>query len=68
MVEKMDFSVTSRQLTLLYRLFNLGLDLINGVIKHEVRETDDSGLEGAPRGEAESEENEDGISLGGCNI
>ena len=42
MTQKMDFSVTNRQLVLLHRLYSLFLQLVNGEMQSEVGPTDSS--------------------------
>ena len=64
MMQKMDFSVTSRQMTLLHRLLSLFLDFIRGDIKHEPGE----GLEVSSPSQSSpahgAEDTEDGLTLG----
>ena len=65
MIQKMDFSVTNRQLVLLYRLYGLFMQLLNGEIQRDAGQGDNT-EQAEQEGEQQQthEEGEDAISLG----
>ena len=64
MMQKMDFSVTSRQMALLHRLLTLFLDFIRGDMRHEPGEGLEisNPLQSSP--DHATEESEDSLTLG----
>lgn len=68
MMQKMDFSVTSRQMALLHRLLTLFMDFIRGDMRHESGEGFETSNPSQSSPDHATEESEDSLTLGRSSL